>query len=54
MVRYGERVGQGQRFAYLRLAPKAEVYLPVTATIKVGAGDRVRAGCGILAELVDV
>ena len=30
-VRYGERVGQGQRFAYLRLAPRAEVYLPATA-----------------------
>jgi phosphatidylserine decarboxylase len=52
-VRYGERVGQGQRFAYLRLAPKAEVYLPVTARIKVDVGDRVLAGSGILAELAE-
>ncbi len=50
-VRYGERVGQGQRFAYLRLAPKAEVYLPATAEIRVGVGDRVYAGSAILAEL---
>lgn len=50
-VRYGERVGQGQRFAYLRLAPKAEVYLPVTAEIKVAPGDRILAGSGVLAEL---
>ena len=50
-VRYGERVGQGQRFAYLRLAPKAEVYLPATAEIRVNTGDRVLAGSSILAEL---
>jgi phosphatidylserine decarboxylase len=52
-VRYGERVGQGQRFAYLRLAPTAEVYLPVTAVVRVDAGDRVLAGSGILAELAE-
>jgi phosphatidylserine decarboxylase len=50
-VRYGERVGQGQRFAYLRLAPKAEVYLPATAEIQVSAGDRVFAGTTVLADL---
>ena len=50
-VRYGERVGQGQRFAYLRLASKAEVYLPATAEIWVNTGDRVLAGSSILAEL---
>lgn len=50
-VRYGERVGQGQRFAYLRLAPRAEVYLPSTAEVRVREGDRIRAGTGVLAEL---
>ena len=50
-VRYGERVGQGQRFAYLRLAPRAEVYVPATATVRVAEGDRVRAGADVLAEL---
>jgi phosphatidylserine decarboxylase len=51
-VRYGERVGQGQRFAYLRLAPKAEVYLPESAEITVQVGNRVRAGSSVLANLV--
>ncbi len=50
-VRYGERVGQGQRFAYLRLASHAEVYVPGTAIIRVSEGDQVRAGITILAEL---
>jgi phosphatidylserine decarboxylase len=53
-VRYGERVGQGQRFAYLRLAPTAEVYLPATANVRVAVGDRVLSGSGILAELVEI
>jgi phosphatidylserine decarboxylase len=50
-VRYGERVGQGQRFAYLRLAPRAVVFLPASAEVRVGIGDRVLAGSEILAEL---
>lgn len=50
-VRYGERLGQGQRFAYLRLAREAQVYLPVTARLKAGPGDRVVAGCSELAAL---
>jgi len=52
-VRYGERVGQGQRFAYLRLAPKAEVYMPATSVTRVSVGDRVFAGSTILAELAE-
>jgi phosphatidylserine decarboxylase len=51
-VGYGERVGQGQRFAYLRLASRAEIYLPETAQIRVSVGDRITAGDGILADLV--
>jgi len=50
-VRYGERVGQGQRFAYLRLAPRAEIYLPVSAMARIVNGDRVEAGETILADL---
>jgi len=50
-VRYGERVGHGQRFAYLRLAPRAVVFLPASAEVRVGVGDRVLAGSEILAEL---
>lgn len=50
-LRYGERVGQGQRFAYLRLARRAEVYLPTTVVSRVAEGDKVRAGLDTLAEL---
>jgi phosphatidylserine decarboxylase len=51
-VRYGERLGQGQRFAYLRFAREAQVYLPATARLKVGPGAEVTAGLSELAELV--
>jgi phosphatidylserine decarboxylase len=50
-VSYGERVGHGQRFAYLRLAPRAVVYMPDSAKIEVSVGDYVLAGSGILAEI---
>ena len=50
-VNYGERLGQGQRFAYLRLAPKAELYLPAGAAMEVAPGDRIRAGEQVVANL---
>jgi phosphatidylserine decarboxylase len=50
-VRYGERVGQGQRFAYLRLAPRAEVYVPTASNARVAKGDTVLAGETIIADL---
>lgn len=49
--RYGERVGQGQRCAYLRLTRFAEVHLPVNSRIQVTAGQRVSAGTDILGTL---
>lgn len=49
--RFGDRVGQGQRCAYLRLTRLAEVELPLAARIQVKAGQRVSAGADVLAKL---
>ena len=48
---FGERVGQGQRCAYLRLTRVAEVQLPVNSRIMVTTGQRVKAGADLLARL---
>lgn len=50
-IRFGERVGQGQRCAFLRLTRRAEVQLPLTARIQVVSGQRVSAGSDVLAKL---
>jgi len=50
-LRFGERVGQGQRCAYLRLTRIAEVELPLAARVQVAAGQAVSAGSDVLAKL---
>ena len=50
-LRYGERVGQGQRCAYLRLTRFAEVQLPINGRVHVTVGQRVAAGSDVLAKL---
>lgn len=52
-VRYGERLGQGERFAYLRLAPLAEIYLAGSCRLCVAIGDPVRAGDTVIGELIN-
>ena len=51
LVRYGERLGQGQRCAYLRLARIAEVHLPIESKVLVEAGQRVTAGLDLIGKL---
>jgi phosphatidylserine decarboxylase len=50
-LRFGERVGQGQRCAYLRLTRFAEVQLPINGRVLVSVGQRVSAGSDLLAKL---
>ena len=50
-VRYGERVGQGQRCAYLRLARFAEVHLPITSQVLVKPGQLVAAGSDLIGKV---
>ena len=50
-VRFGERVGQGSRCAYLRLARFAEVHVSIDAKILVEPGQIVVAGRDLLGKL---
>lgn len=47
-VQFGQRVGQGQRCAYIRLARFAEVYVPIAGRVHVEPGQRVSAGSDLI------
>jgi phosphatidylserine decarboxylase len=50
-VRFGERVGQGQRCAYLRLTRLAEVHLPISSKVKVSVGQLLIAGTDLIGKV---
>ena len=50
-ARYGERLGQGQRCAYLRLTRLAEVQLPKDGKILVEVGQTVVAGTDVIGNI---
>lgn len=50
-AKYGERLGQGQRCAYLRLTRTAEVQLPVDGKVLVEPGQTVIAGTDVIANV---
>lgn len=50
-IRFGERVGQGQRCAYLRLTRFAEIQLPIDSKILVEPGQRVTAGTDLIGKV---
>lgn len=50
-IGFGERVGQGQRFAYLRLTRIAELHLPLTAKVLVSPDDVVVAGTSLVGRV---
>jgi len=50
-IRFGERVGQGQRSAYLRLTRFAELHLPIDSKILVKPGDVLTAGTDLIGKL---
>lgn len=50
-VQYGERLGQGERCAWLRLTGIAEVHLTAEGRVLVESGDQVLAGSSLLARL---
>lgn len=50
-IQTGQEVATGQRFGLMKFGSRMDVFLPATARLRVRAGDRVRAGETILAEL---
>jgi len=47
----GDTVAKGERFGMIRFGSRTEVYLPLTSTIMVKAGDRVQGGATVIAVL---
>ncbi|MDH3612145.1 MAG: hypothetical protein OEU90_15635 [Gammaproteobacteria bacterium] len=50
-IRFGDRVGQGQRCAYLRLTRFAELHLPIDSKILVKPGQIVVAGTDLIGKV---
>lgn len=47
----GQRIGQGQRYGFIRFGSRVDVYVPPTSIIKVALGDRVTGGVDSIATL---
>ncbi len=47
----GATLSRGQRYGFIRFGSRVDIYLPLTAKIKVSLGDKASAGETILAEL---
>ncbi len=50
-VKAGDTLARGQRYGFIRFGSRVDVYLPLTATVKVSIGDKVSATTTILALL---
>ncbi len=50
-IKEGDLVDQGQEYGFIRFGSRLDVFLPVSAKIKVQPGDMTRAGITVLAQL---
>jgi len=50
-IKAGDVLARGQRYGFIRFGSRVDVYLPLTATVKVAIGDKARATETILAKL---
>jgi phosphatidylserine decarboxylase len=50
-IKAGDVLTRGQRYGFIRFGSRVDVYLPLTATVKVAIGDKVSATTTILAKL---
>ena len=51
-VNVGERIGQGQRCGHVLLGGTVELYLPTRVRTEVEVGQKILAGCDVLAQLI--
>ena len=50
-IQPGQRVGQGERFGFIRFGSRVDIYLPMDCRIQVSVGDKVKAGRHVIAAL---
>ncbi len=50
-IKPGDSLHRGQRYGFIRFGSRVDVYLPLTATVKVAIGDKVSGTTTILAVL---
>lgn len=50
-VEPGQQVELGERYGFIRFGSRVDVYLPMSAQVKVALGDKVHAGSDVLAQL---
>ena len=52
-AKVGDQLKKGERFGMIRFGSRTEVYLPLSASVLVKAGDRVTGGLTVIARLAD-
>ncbi|UII34317.1 phosphatidylserine decarboxylase family protein [Fulvivirga ulvae] len=50
-VKEGEEFEQGQEFGFIKFGSRVDVFLPLTAKVKVDIGQKTKGGMTVLAEL---
>jgi phosphatidylserine decarboxylase len=50
-VKPGDTLKKGERYGLIKFSSRLDVYLPVNTVIKVGIGDKVKAGVTVLGEV---
>ncbi|MEO5340188.1 MAG: phosphatidylserine decarboxylase family protein [Magnetococcus sp. MYC-9] len=50
-LQVGQQVAQGSRFGLIRFGSRVDIYLPLSARMAVGIGDRTAAGESVVAHL---
>jgi len=50
-VKTGDLLRRGERYGIIKFSSRLDIYLPANTVLKVGLGDRVRAGESVLGEI---